>query len=97
MTKQFVLDTNTAIAIMNGDAQIDRFLEGVLSVSFLPSSVLGELYYGAEKSGCVQENLKRVGEFAARRIILHCDQDTARHYGSIFAKLRKKRTTCATK
>ncbi|MGQ9824093.1 MAG: VapC toxin family PIN domain ribonuclease [Desulfotomaculales bacterium] len=48
---------------------------------FVPSIVLGELYYGARKSGQAEKNLARLEEFAASSAVTACDVDTAREYG----------------
>jgi len=56
----------------------------------LPSIVLGELYFGAHKSGRVEENLARIDEFAISSSILACDTDTAKEYGIIKNTVRMK-------
>jgi len=55
---------------------------------FVPSIVLGELYYGARKSGRAAANVTRVDAFAAGNAVLVCDEDTARRYGEIKDGLR---------
>jgi tRNA(fMet)-specific endonuclease VapC len=57
---------------------------------FLPSIVIGELYYGAKKSGRPTANLQRIDEFAASNVVLGCDSDTARHYGEVKHELQLK-------
>lgn len=47
----------------------------------MPSFVMGELCYGARKSGRVEANLTRVDELVANSTILGCDAETARQYG----------------
>jgi tRNA(fMet)-specific endonuclease VapC len=39
---------------------------------FVPTVVLGELYYGARKSARVEPNLARIDEFAASNAVLVC-------------------------
>jgi tRNA(fMet)-specific endonuclease VapC len=85
----FLLDTVAAIARLNKDKAIIALLTSDISVKF-PIIVLGELYAGAEKSGRVQENIKKVDEFVNNRDIVFCDQDTARIYAKISAQLRAK-------
>lgn len=58
---------------------------------FLPVIVLGELYFGAEKSGRRAENVARVEEFAGARSVLGCDAQVAREYGAIKYRLQQKR------
>ncbi len=49
MNGRFVLDTNVVIALMRGDIGVVQRLSQVDEV-FIPSIVLGELYYGAHNS-----------------------------------------------
>jgi tRNA(fMet)-specific endonuclease VapC len=85
----FLLDTNAAIARIGNDPLLVKLLADTDEV-FVPSIVLGELYYGAERSGRVQENLAQVEAFAAGRVVLVCDTATARLYGRIAQQLRRK-------
>jgi len=57
---------------------------------FLPSIVLGELYYGAFKSLRTEENIARVDEFAAMSAVLGPNTATAKEYGVIKNTLRNK-------
>jgi tRNA(fMet)-specific endonuclease VapC len=57
---------------------------------FIPSIAIGELYYGARKSGRTQENLARVDELVANSAVLGCDAETARRYGEVKNGLRLK-------
>jgi tRNA(fMet)-specific endonuclease VapC len=57
---------------------------------FVPSVALGELYYGARKSGRVAQNLAKIDEFAASSAVLSCAADTAKEYGVIKSGLRAK-------
>jgi len=83
-----LLDTTAVIALFAGEAAVcDRIAETTVNV---PSTVLGELYYGALKSGRAASNLARIEEFAATVGILACDAVTARHYGQIKERLRSK-------
>jgi tRNA(fMet)-specific endonuclease VapC len=71
------------------EAEVKQQLAKAAEV-FLPSIALGELYYGARKSGRPTENLARIDELAASGVVLACDTDTARHYGDIKNYLRLK-------
>jgi tRNA(fMet)-specific endonuclease VapC len=51
---------------------------------------IGGLYYGARKSGRVEQNLERLDEFAAAATLLDCNQATAQRYGEIKNGLRTK-------
>ncbi len=57
---------------------------------FVPIIVLGELYYGAQKSNQVENNLTRINEFAESCSVLICDTETSRQYGEIKNLLRAK-------
>lgn len=57
---------------------------------FIPSTVLGELYFGAHKSQKVQDNISRIDEFALSNTILSCDMDTAKQYGDSKNRLKMK-------
>ena len=89
MTGRFLLDTNIVIAIFATDAAVKRGLEGADEV-FVPSVVLGELYYGARKSTRMEENVLRIDQFALNNAALTCDTETARHYGTIKYGLKVK-------
>jgi tRNA(fMet)-specific endonuclease VapC len=57
---------------------------------FVPIIVLGELYYGAQKSSKVAHNIARINEFAESCSVLICDTETSRQYGEIKNHLRIK-------
>ena len=48
------------------------------------------MYYGARKSGRIQQNLERIEEFVTNVTVIACDTDTARQYGDIKNRLRVK-------
>ena len=50
----------------------------------------GSLYFGAECSQRLEENLARVEEFETAVSVLGSDRDTARYYSRIKAGLKKK-------
>ncbi len=89
MTGRLLLDTNIVIALFAGDAAIRQRLLEALEV-FVPSVVIGELYYGAQRSARVSENLARIDEFVASNAVLPCDAETAQRYGDIKNQLRVK-------
>ena len=86
---RFLLDTNIIIALFAQEAAVLQQLSQALEV-FIPGIVLGELYYGAEKSANAAANIQRVSELAGRSTILACDAETAQHYGQIKNRLRAK-------
>ena len=89
MIGRFLLDTNIVIALFAKEAVVQANLANAAEV-FIPSIVLGELYYGANKSFRVAENVAKIDEFAARNSILACDTRTAQEYGQIKNRLRAK-------
>jgi len=89
MSGRFLLDTNIIIALFAGEADIQEHLKQAEEV-FVPCIVLGELYFGARKSGRVRENLARIDELALSVPVLGCDRDTAREYGAVKDMLRVK-------
>jgi tRNA(fMet)-specific endonuclease VapC len=89
MSGRFLLDTNIIIALFANEASIINNLAQADEI-FIPSIALGELHYGARKSGRSQKNLERIEEFAANNTIVECDADTASQYGDVKNKLRIK-------
>ena len=89
MNGRYLLDTNVVIALFANDAAVTGSIKDVVEV-FIPSIVIGELYYGAQKSGRVKENVERIDEFAAENVVLNCDANTAKWYGDIKNSLRQK-------
>jgi tRNA(fMet)-specific endonuclease VapC len=62
----------------------------VTGTILIPSTVVGELFYGAEISTKREENLKRIDTFIASLIVLTCDAHTGRKFGEVKGKLRAK-------
>jgi len=88
MSGKLLLDTNIVIALFAQDASVLQQLETADEI-FIPAVVLGELYFGANKSKRAANNLTRLDEFTLSNIILGCDVETAKIYGSIKNKLRE--------
>lgn len=86
---KLLLDTNAVIALQQKDTALLQLLEAEEDI-FVPSIVIGELYYGAYKSGRPEENRKTVSEFAEKRQVIHCDAQTGDAYGQIKYALRTK-------
>ncbi len=89
MIGRYLLDTNILIALLNQDETIREQISLTEEV-FIPSTALGELYYGALKSGRPQHNLQRIFELESSSMILNCDAETARVYGTVKHQLREK-------
>lgn len=89
MTGRALLDTNIVIALF---AQEESIIDGLQTAEevFVPSIVLGELYFGARKSQRVAENLNRLDAFVLANTILSCTVQTARYYGQVKAGLSRQ-------
>ncbi len=57
---------------------------------FIPATVIGELFFGAFKSGRPKTNTEHIETFAASNTILAFDIGTSREYGRIKNLLHKK-------
>ncbi|MBF0559903.1 MAG: type II toxin-antitoxin system VapC family toxin [Nitrospirae bacterium] len=89
MAGRCLLDTNIIIAIFAKNPQIHDRIAGVDEV-FIPCIAIGELYFGAFKSGKVQDNILRIDDFALNNTVLSCNSETAKRYGEIKNYLRDK-------
>ncbi len=89
MNGSYLLDTNIVIALFAGEQSLLNHLSNAAEI-YIPSIVIGELYYGARKSNQVEENLLRIADFISRNSIVSCDTATAFHYGYIKDRLRQK-------
>src|ERR1035438_7934392 len=75
---------------------MERSQESVLSnidlapEVFIPAVALGELFFGAAKSGRPAENTARVERFATGRAIVSADLEVAREYGKLKHSLKQK-------
>ena len=58
LSGRILLDTNIVIALMEGDESVLTHLEGIAEV-FVSAVVLGELFFGAAKSGRPVENIAK--------------------------------------
>jgi len=91
MSGSYLLDTNIVIGLFASDSTIIAQLSASPQI-FIPSIVLGELYFGAAKSAHGKANGARIDSFALKNAILACDGETARYYGRIKEHLRAKGT-----
>jgi tRNA(fMet)-specific endonuclease VapC len=88
---KYLLDTNTSIYYLNGKKSVvERVaLEGAEALA-ISTFTLSELYYGAYRSSQKQHNLREVKKFGELIEVLPCDQRSAKIFGEIKAKLRRK-------
>ena len=89
MAGRYLLDTNAVIDIFGGNEELARTLASTPFV-FISTIVLGELYFGAEKSHRVTENLARIESFAAECTALEPDMVVAREYGRVKQRLKSR-------
>ena len=85
----YLLDTNIVIRMFSGEPTIQEKMQYGTTV-FLASPVIGELYYGAQKSDKVTENLHRINTFVEEHIFLPCDLETTQWYGIMKDQLQRK-------
>lgn len=87
---KIALDTNAYTAFLAGDESVRNKITYAADI-LLPVIVLGELYYGFYKGTRLRDNLSLLTRFMRdRRVVLgEIDENVARTYGEIQAKLRK--------
>lgn len=86
---KYLLDTNIVIAMFANEVNIEVERQNTGRV-FLPSPVIGELYYGARNSDRPIENITRINRLTERIPSISCNLETARWYGIIKNQLRQK-------
>jgi tRNA(fMet)-specific endonuclease VapC len=84
-----LLDTNVVIAFFSGEGAVVARVEQAAEI-LLSSVVVGELDFGARRSGRAQQNLDRIADLTAHTAVLACDENTAHHYGAIKQALLSK-------
>jgi tRNA(fMet)-specific endonuclease VapC len=87
----YLLDTNIVIAFFSNEQTVVDKISTPRNI-VIPSIVIGELFYGAEKSGKKEQNILRLEAFIQSAPILPCDTTTARLYGKIKKQLNAKGT-----
>jgi tRNA(fMet)-specific endonuclease VapC len=86
----YMLDTNICIhVIKNYPPKLQQRFNRLAEQLCISSIALGELHYGAEKSGRRLENLEAIEQFIARLEVLPFSADAASHYGQIRAELER--------
>jgi len=87
----YLLDTNHAIAWLNGDAVMNRHLAAASAAGSrfaLSSTILGELYFGEFASQRVAENLSKLSAFARQLETFDFDSAAAEEFGRIKSEQR---------
>jgi len=87
---KIAIDTNAYTAFLSGESSVRDKLIYATDI-LLPTIVLGELYYGFYKGTRLRDNLVFLTRFMHdKRVVLgEIDENVARTYGEIQAKLRK--------
>jgi tRNA(fMet)-specific endonuclease VapC len=89
MSGKYLLDTNIIIALFAEDPFVKKHIAKAGEI-FIPAIVIGELFFGAFKSGRPKANNARIENFAACNTVLACDIGTSRQYGYIKSLQHKK-------
>lgn len=87
MNGRYLLDTNIVIALFAQESAVLNQLAEADAV-FLPSIVIGELYFGARNSSRVAQNVERVEDFRNANSVLTVDSLTAFQYGRVKHELK---------
>ena len=85
----YLLDTNVVIAMLAEEVVVPASNQNADKV-YLPSITIGELYYGARKSGRPVENLAKVNQLIQQIPNVFCNLETTQWYGIIKNQLRRK-------
>ena len=86
----YVLDTDTCIYWLKGEARIRKKVEQVGTDSLTTTIItLAELKYGAYYSQKAKENLENIAGFLSKVKVLPLDDDGAEKFGEIKAELRR--------
>lgn len=94
MTEAIAVDTNAVVNLVRYKTVAPLALREARQI-VVPLHVAGELYAGAYSSRRVATNLPIVEGFLSRYVVLAADDDTARKYGELRARLRSTQITAA--
>ena len=87
-----LLDTNVCIGFLHGDRRVLSRHAQATELMSIPGMVLGELYYGIEKSQNRAENLLQTERFLDTVSIVHADDAVMKKSGDLKAALEKSGT-----
>ena len=88
MNGSVLLDTNIVINFFRNDATTVKQVALIKKV-FVPSIVMGELFFGAHKSANPQKHITQIEQFKPHITILSVDEKTAIFYGQIKNHLKQ--------
>lgn len=86
-----LLDTNIISALLKGDVAIADEIDKSSKV-YLSATVVGELFYGAQYSIQIENNIKNIKKLISTYEVLNIDAETSAIYGKIKSILRKNGT-----
>jgi len=84
-----MLDTNIVSAWLQDEKIIADKIDNANEI-YIPVIVIGEMYYGAQYSARVQQNINNISKALSHYPLLTIDEDTCKQYGIIKASLRRK-------
>jgi len=89
-TARLALDTSAYSRFRAGDSRVHDFIAAA-EVVLIPATVLGELYGAFEFGGRVRENRVTLARFLGEAFVkvAPVTADVARHYGRVYAALRR--------
>lgn len=89
---KYVFDTNILVAALNGEAEVVRRLNGLLSTDEpeLAAVAYAELRFGALTSQRVSENLARIEQMLPAFTFAAIDQAVAERFSAVKASLRRR-------
>ncbi len=88
------LDSNVAIAILNGDPAAETSFKDRLPEVAISAVALSELIYGAVNSARPADNLRRLERLLVLTPVIPFDEDCSRMYGQIRVMLKAKGRPC---
>jgi tRNA(fMet)-specific endonuclease VapC len=90
----YLLDTNTCIHLINGNAKVKARLAQIgVESAYVIIPTISELYFGAYRSAAVERNVVRVHAFLSPRKgpqVLPMDEAAAKSFGRLKADLLSK-------
>lgn len=89
MRGNYLLDTATALDILSQKIDLSPYRANGEEFYLCPT-VVGELFYGAERSSHPKLNRERIQRLAKGCTVLEMTRETAQIYGALQAKLRAR-------
>lgn len=89
MSGRYLLDTNIIIDIFRGDSKAIARVNQI-EVIYVPVIVIGELYFGANRSNQLQKRTSEIEQLEKMVTILEINRITAQIYGRIKEQLLVK-------